>query len=509
MARRARPIGGVALAAGALVAAAVLAPLAAVLARAQALPGAADWAALRFTLMQAALSAAISISLAVPVARALARRRFPGQAAVIALLGAPFILPVVVAVMGLIAIFGRAGPVSDALAALGMARLSIYGLPGILLANVFFNLPLAVRLVLQGWRDIPAERFRLAAALGFGPREVARHLERPMLGAVLPGTALAVFLICLSSFAIALTLGGGPRATTVELAIYQAFRFDFDPGRAAVLAAVQLGIGILAAGLALALATPPGFGAGLDRAPRRWDVPRGPVAVLDAGWIAVALAFLVLPLAALALEGATGIAGLPAPVWQAAARSLAMALASAALATGLAVALARARFSEGVAMLPIAASPLVLGTGLFLLIRPLADPVALALPVTVAVNALTALPFAVRALAPPLREAEATQGRLADSLGLTGWTRLRHAILPRIGAPLGFAFGLSAALAMGDLGVIALFADPERATLPLQVFRLMAAYRSQDAAAAAVLLMGLSFALFALFDRWGRRHAAT
>lgn len=508
MARRARPIGGVALAAAALVAAAVLAPLAAVLLRAQTQPGPQDWAALRFTLMQAALSAAISAALAVPVARALARRAFPGRAAVIALLGAPFILPVVVAVMGLIAVFGRAGPVSDALAALGLPRLSIYGLPGILLANVFFNLPLTVRLVLQGWNDIPAERFRLAAALGFGPREVARHLEGPMLRAVLPGAALAVFLICLSSFAIALTLGGGPRATTLELAIYQAFRFDFDPGRAAVLGALQLGIGAAAVGLTLVRTAPPGFGPGLDRAQRRWDVPGGAAAALDAVWIGAALAFLALPLAALAAEGVAGVAALPVVVWQAAARSLVMALLAAALATGLAVALARTRFSEGVAMLPIAASPLVLGTGLFLLIRPLADPVALAQPVTVAVNALTALPFAVRALAPPLREAEATQGRLADSLGLSGWTRLRHAILPRLRAPLGFAFGLSAALAMGDLGVIALFADPDRATLPLQVFRLMAAYRSQDAAAAAVLLMGLSFALFALFDRWGRRHAA-
>jgi thiamine transport system permease protein len=43
-----------------------------------------------------------------------------------------------------------------------------------------------------------------------------------MLRAVLPGAVLLVFLLCMTSFAVALTLGGGPRATTVELAIYQA-----------------------------------------------------------------------------------------------------------------------------------------------------------------------------------------------------------------------------------------------------------------------------------------------
>lgn len=39
----------------------------------------ADWAALRFTLLQAALSAAVSALLAVPLARALVRRRFAGR----------------------------------------------------------------------------------------------------------------------------------------------------------------------------------------------------------------------------------------------------------------------------------------------------------------------------------------------------------------------------------------------------------------------------------------------
>jgi thiamine transport system permease protein len=62
-----------------------------------------------------------------------------------------------------------------------------------------------------------------------------------MLREVCPARFLVIFLICLTSFAVALTLGGGPRATTVELAIYQAFRFDFDLGRAALLALVQFG----------------------------------------------------------------------------------------------------------------------------------------------------------------------------------------------------------------------------------------------------------------------------
>ena len=82
----------------------------------------------------------------------------------IVLLGAPFVLPVIVAVLGLMAVFGNAGLLNRGIEALGLPGVSIYGLRGVVLAHVFFNLPLAVRLILQGWAEVPAERFRLAAS---------------------------------------------------------------------------------------------------------------------------------------------------------------------------------------------------------------------------------------------------------------------------------------------------------------------------------------------------------
>ena len=504
----------------ALLVALTLGTLVAVLARARGFSaiGPADLAAIRFTLWQASLSALLSALLAIPAARALARRRFPGRALLIALLGAPFILPVIVAVIGLLAIFGRAGVLNQGIVALGLPPVSIYGLNGVVLAHVFFNLPLAIRLLLQAWLAIPAERFRLAASLGMGPAEVARFLERPMLRETLPGVFVAVFLICLTSFAVALTLGGGPRATTVELAIYQAFRFDFDLGRAALLASVQVALCIVASAMVLRLAAPSALGAGLDRSVARWDAAGGWLRAQDAIVLGLAAMFLIAPLAAVAIRGLPALAGLPAPVWHAAGRSLVVACGSAMLTIGIALplvlAIARARpglarLLETLAMLPLATSALVLGTGLFLILRPLADPAAIALPITACTNAVLALPFALRILLPAARTVEADFGRLADSLGMAGWTRLRLMTLPRLARPLRFAGGLAAALSMGDLGVIALFADPDGATLPLQLYRLMAAYRMEDAAGAALLLLVLSFTLFWLIDKGGRPDAPT
>lgn len=514
MASGPRPLSLLAPALAVLLLALVLAPLLAVGWRGAGLSlGPADWAAVRFSITQALLSAAFSTLLAIPVARALARRRFPGRGLFITLMGAPFLLPAVVAVLGLLAIFGRSGLLNQTLLTLGLPPVSIYGLHGVVLAHVFLNLPLATRMILQGWLAIPAERIRLAQSLGFTPRETFRHLEWPMLREVLPGVALVILIVCLTSFAVVLTLGGGPSATTIELAIYQAVRFEFDLGRAAGLAGVQLLVCALAAVTAWRFARPAGFGAGLDRdlslsAPKGWRV-WGDGAAL----VAVTL-FLMLPLLAVMLRGLPGLADLPSSVLPAAARSVIVALVSSALTTAVALtlALSAARrpnpLTEAAATLPLATSGLVLGTGLFLLVQPFAPPMTLALPVTVLVNMALSLPYLYRILLPETRALQADYGRLADSLSLSGWARLRWLVLPRLARPLGFGAGVAAALSMGDLGVIALFAGERQATLPLVVAQLTGAYRMEAAAAAALILVTLSFALFWACDAGGRRASA-
>ena len=463
----------------------------------------ADWAAIRFTIIQAFWSAAISVVLAIPVARALARRRFRGRQILITLLGAPFLLPVIVAVLGLLAVFGRNGVVNSALGALGLPEFSIFGMHGVILAHVFFNLPLAIRFILQGWLSIPSERFRLAASLN---APIGRLLELPMLRSVVPNTFLVIFLICLTSFAVALTMGGGPRATTVELAIYQAVRFDFDLGRAALLACIQFALCILAAFLAWRFTGTDPMGAGLDRTVQRWD---GASSWVDYAAILLAAAFLLVPLSMIVMRGLPGILDLPASVWSAALRSVVVASGSAVLCVlmSLALALRGGALVGIIGVLPLAASGLVVGTGAFLIVFPFVRPADVALVVTLLVNATLALPFALRSIVPAVDQVKADYGRLGSSLGLQGWSWIRFVVLPRIKRPLGFAAGLAAALSMGDLGVIALFAGKAEETLPLAMYRLMGSYQMDTAASAALLLVALSLSAFWLCDRGGRANA--
>ena len=515
MANNPRPLSPGALALSGALAALVLGTALALALRADSFTlRPAEWAALVFTLKQAALSTLIATLLAVPAARALARRCFPGRGALVVLMGAPFLLPVVVAVIGILSVYGRNGIANQLLAALGLPGFTIFGLQGVVLTNVFFNLPLATRMILNGWLAIPAERFRLAETLNLGPRGIRRHLETPMLREVLPGAAVVIFLLCLTSFVVALTLGGGPKATTLELAIYQALRFDFDLGRAALLATLQFLTCAIAVVLAGRLTLPSGLGIGQDR-PLILRAAGGWRLALDALFITLTAIFLLLPLIMVIRDGIPALPDLSAAIWLAALRSLLMALTAATLATAGALILAQAvarnargaGWIEVAAMLPMAASGLVLGTGLFLIIRPLAPPEFVALPVTVLVNAALALPFLYRMILPEARALHLGYDRLCTTLNLRSLARLRLVTLPRLARPLGLGAGIAAALSMGDLGAIALFAGDHNATLPLMVQRLAGAYRMDQAAAAALLLVSLSFALFWLCDQGGR-HAA-
>lgn len=70
------------------------------------------WSLLRFSIWQAFLSTVLSVGLAIPVARAFARRRFRGRDTLLRLLSVPLVVPVIVGVLGIVAVYGRSGAIN-------------------------------------------------------------------------------------------------------------------------------------------------------------------------------------------------------------------------------------------------------------------------------------------------------------------------------------------------------------------------------------------------------------
>ncbi len=320
----------------------------------------------------------------------------------------------------------------------------------------------------------------------------------------------------MSSFAVALALGGGPRATTIELAIYQSLRFDFDLGKAANLAMIQFALCAVLSMLAVFATRKYDMTLGLDSPPKRWDGRGMGVRIFDAGVLILTAGFLFLPLGAIGLRGLAGLFVLPDTIWRAGLNSVLVAGAAMVITIAMTLALSNliirlsstragtGRVIESFGVLILSASPFVMGTGLFIIINRFINPFDVALGVVILVNALMSIPFALRILLPAMIRAEASYGRLGTSLGMSAPTRFRLCIWPRLRRPMGFAAGLALALSMGDLGVIALFAPPNLETLPLLMYRLMESYQIAAAGGVALCLVGLSFGLFWLCDKGGR-----
>ena len=484
----------------------------------------------RFTLLQAGLSTLLSVVPALAVARALSRHpAFPGRGLILKLFAVPLALPAIVAAMGVLALFGRAGIFAPVLSLLYDGGWpGIYGLSGILVAHVFFNLPLATRLFLEALDTVPTDQWRLASQLGMGASASFRLIEWPVLRAAMPGIAGLVFMLCITSFTIVLTLGGGPAASTLEVAIYQALRFDFDPARAVALTFMQI---VLTLAVVIVLTR---LGANVTGDANLAVARRRPVAIgsvertFNALSILLALFLVAGPMAAIVLSGLKadlfrliGEAGFH----RALITSLVLAVLSASLAATTAWSLAAARWAasrrrrrasgdpgliervlDTGASSVLVVPPIVIGAGWFVLLRHVADVFAIAPVMVATVNAVMAMPFALRAIRPAHDTAATRHDRLCESLGVSGWNRLRLIDWPVLRRPLATGFAFAMALSLGDLGVIALFGSDALKTLPYLLYERMGSYRTADAAGLALLLGLFCLTLILVADWLGRER---
>ncbi len=465
---------------------------------------------LAFSVIQAALSTILSLALGIGLALALARRRFPGRDIVLSVLGTTMVMPTIVAVFAVFAVYGRSGWLAHMLQAFGWTgSFSIFGYPGILIAHVFLNAPFVARITLDALDQVPAEHWRLATAFGFTPPQVFRHLDWPVLRGELPGVAGLVFLLCFKSFAIVLALGGGPGRSTLEVAIFEALKIDLDFARAAWLALIQLAICLSLTGFLNWAFTRPPAGHTIRAVTGRPDARSPALKIMDAAILLAGAAFIA-PLALSVLQGLRYIPAIvDADLLQATATSLAIAVSAATLACLLALALASAarrqrlvlrspRIAAFYDFLPdtlLAVPPFALTAGLFVTLRPFADPATAGLILLPLINGLAALPFAYRYVAPRLLTVEERYGRVAASLGMTGLAKLTIMDWPVLRRPLGAGFALAMALSFGDFGIIALFGGAELRTLPYLLYERLGAYRLEEASAIGLFIVLVAFLL--------------
>jgi thiamine transport system permease protein len=497
-----------------------------------------------FSTWQALLSTALTLLIALPATYVFARYRFPGQSLLRALATAPFVLPTVVVAAAFKALLGPYGLVD-------LSSQLDQTLALILLAHVFYNYGVVLRIVGGFWSTLDIRLEQAAAALGAGRLRTLREVTLPLLLPAIGAAALLIFIFTFASFGVIRILGG-PRFATVEVEV---FRLTSDLLRldlAAALALIQMAATLVMTVIYTRLqarATVP-----LDQRARAANArpARSWRARLFVGANLAALLLLIgAPLLALALRSVTDLGpggGLTLGYYQllnqnrsrsfffvsplvAIGNTLRFALAATALALLVGVPAAyllagrtrnqKPRTASGAGrflvlgswfsalldplfMLPLGTSAVTLGLGYIIALgRPPLNLLASPWLIPVA-HALLAFPFVVRSLLPALRALDPRLREAARALGASPARVLREVDLPLLFPALLVGAVFAFTVSVGEFGAALLLARPEYQTVPVvidRLFGLPGASNYGQALALSTILMLVTTISFVLLER--------
>jgi thiamine transport system permease protein len=445
-----------------------------------------------FTVWQALLSSLISISLGIPGAYVLYARRVRGQGVIKAFITVPFVLPTIVVAIGFTSF--RQIPFFASLLQGGS------NIPIIILAHVFMNYSIAVRVIGSTWRNLDFSLEDAAALDGAGRLRTFMEITLPHLKNSIASAFTLIFLYCAASFGIILVLGGGA-IKTIETEIYVTATQYLDLNKTAGLVFLQSIITAFAFFLSRDRSES-GLIENQARGPsRKLDSRDLPVIGITAAFIALFIALPILKIfinafqskGSFSLENYANLTGhgardlLNISVTHAGLNSLRNAIVASAISIGIGLLVSfiisrrkRSSYSRvwlGVLDLafqaPLGLSSVVLGFGYLITFSSGIFPLRSSWIVTPIVASILSTPLVIRLIYPALLsidrdllESASTDGASAEEI----WWQIEAPIIRTV---ILTALGFSALISIGEFGAANFLAYGDQGTLPIILYQLI------------------------------------
>ena len=458
-----------------------------------------------FTFWQAAVSMILTLAVGFPAAWVFSRFNFHGKRIIRAFLSIPFILPTVVTAAAFNALLGPRGWIN-------MFWMSVTGstIPAIrlmntiwiiLLAHVFYNTSVVIRIVGNSWVQIDTRLEGAARTLGASPWRTFWEITFPQLRPSILSASLLIFLFDFTSYGVVFLLGG-PKFRTIEVEIYQQALQMLNLPSAGFLSILQILVTVTITIIDKQLSKT----SKQSRAPRiSGENIRKPATRFEKIIVPVIVAFLLLflltPLAALIFRSfyvfsSEGVKTAIDPGWtfayywqlfvnernsifyvppiDAIGNSLVTAILASiiALMIGLLIIIGGNRYSwtnkaESLFMIPIGTSAVTLGLGYLLFFGRNIQNVFL-IPFA---HSLIALPFVIRSLKPSIVNIPASLRQSAAILGASPIKVFLEVDLPILfrGIVNGFIFSFT--ISLGEFGATSFITRPDRPTIPIAIYR--------------------------------------
>ena len=498
---------------------------------------------LGFTVYQALLSTILTILVGLPISYVFSHFDFKGRRFLQTMVTLPFILPTVVVAAAFNSLLGPRGWINLALMQifdLQTAPIQLMNTLGIiLLAHIFYNTSVFVRVVGAAWSQLEIEQEQTARVLGANNWQRFWHITLPLLKQAILSAVLLVFLFDFTSFGVILLLGG-PNFSTLEVEIYLQTTQMLNLPLAGILSMVQILVTMLISLFALradkgAVAFLPDIKGARLRKPENLRQK-----VLVGFLVGFIILFFVLPELGLFLRSFTQLEAQRAevgnfntgftfdfyrelfnnsrsslfyvPPIEALKNSLIYAVSTTLIAgiMGIIAAyslthLQQKKLFRVLISLPLGTSTVTLGLG-FLLVFIRLDffqqfPQIL-IPIA---HALVALPVVVSTLYPAFVAIPQNMHAAAATLGARKVQILTKIDLPLIRNSLTVAALYAFVLSLGEFGATSFLTRPEYPTLPIAIYRYLSLPGSlnygQAMAMACILMVVCALSMFAM-EEW-------
>ena len=491
-----------------------------------------------FTCWQAALSTLLTLIVALPGAYIYAHYHFPGKKLMQTLTTIPFVLPTVVVATAFRALLGHGGLLNTlAVNWLGFKQPPIsleQTLWFFLLAHIFYNYALVLRIVGSFWAGLAPELNHAASMLGASPWTAFRKITLPLLLPAIGSAALLIFIFCFTSFGVILILGG-PGYATLEVEIYRQAVHLFNLPMAATLSLVQITINFLLMWLHAKLGEKNNlawFGSTGSRTTKTATTKMEKFGIT--AHLAVVLALLLAPLLALLVRSLLSDSGWTlifyTSLFQSVTDSLfyvppvsaifnsvgfGIATMTFALLLGLSAASYLALSGQGgkafwdaIIMLPLATSAVTLGFGYIITLNKPPLNLRESVFLVILAHTLVAFPFVVRCLLPAIRQIPHSLREAAALLGASP-KKIRLTIdLPLLRPAILVAAIFAFAISMGEFGASAFVTRPQTPTMPVAIFRFLSQPGEMNygqAMAMSTILMVVTAAAFLVMEKLPNR----
>jgi len=521
-------------------------PLLAVLAKTNRVPGTILQlisspyyrAVLGLTFKQAGLSTLFAVLLGLPGAYIVGRFDFNGRRLLKSIGTIPFVLPSILVVLGFILVFGNSGLINSLLrlvAADFEGWRILYSLRAIIMAHVFYNFPITLRIVGDAWLSLPRSTYLASRSLGAPPIRAFFSIDFPRLAPAILNSVVITFLYCFLSFAVIIVLGGGPELSTLEVEIFRLAKHRLDLSAAAGLAIVEIAFTTT---IILSLGW-------MDSWLRRRSADNSLASQRELGTLSagklIAASIYFLPILVLILAPLLSIVFYSFLTRTTRAGALVLSLdnwrkllfsngavlsvpilaiirtillgsivainstISAALVSWHAMRKRGSWIMEGLMSLPLGVSSIILGLGYLIVIERIPHTPMIRLAALIGAHTMIALPFSYRIVSGGLKAISSRVLQAARSSGASAAKSFFTVELPLAKRSLITAAVFSLALSAGELSAAVILAPNNFTTIPMAIYRMIGTYNIPAASVLGAVLICIFLFGFLALDKIGDR----